>query len=43
MPEKGWKIVTVRDGTKEILKEQAKARKVSINDLIVDALARLSS
>ena len=42
MPQKGWKNVTVKEGTKEILKKESKERKVSINDLIIKALSKLS-
>ena len=43
MPEKGWKVITVREGTKEVLLKESRLRKTSINDLILDALVKLTS
>jgi hypothetical protein len=38
IPEKGWENVNIREATKELLVKEAKAKGVSINDVVVKAV-----
>ncbi len=38
MPEEGWEIVTVKTDTKKALMRISRARRMSMNDLIISQL-----
>lgn len=39
MPEKGWKVLTVREYTADRIKQLAKERKITVDELINEILS----